>query len=886
MTDLRAELEAGLASRYTIARELGHGGMATVYLAHDLRHDRPVALKVLHPHLGHALGPERFQREIRLAARLQHPHILSVYDSGEAAGRLWFTMPFVEGESLRDRLNREKQLPVAVALRVAGQAADALEYAHRHGVVHRDIKPENILLSGGHALVADFGIARALSDTTGEHLTSTGMSVGTAAYMSPEQAAGEKEIDARSDIYSLGTVLYEMLAGETPFAASSPQAMIARRFTETARPVREHRDTVPAGVEAALAKALARNPADRFESAEAFGEALQSGGTAASAVPTPTAGTPAFPAPAAPGSPPAATRRRVPIGFATLAVGFVLGLGVLFAWNRNRNGSGPDGSEAPLIAVLPVRNAGDSADAYFAEGMAEEIRGRLAALPGVRVIASGSSREYLGTTKSLPEIARELGARYLLTATVRWARAADGSSRVRVSPELVQVGNGAATTEWQAPFDAALTDVFQVQADIAERVADALNLELGAEQHRQLAERPTKSLAAYDFFLRARSDEGGDLAAQRRKAALYEQAVAADPDFVEAYRHLARSYASLYSNGAPDPAMAERARQAAERAAALGGDGPHGYAALASYQMAVLRDFDAAQRNITLGLAAAPNDVLLLRTAASIAQSRGDWDGAIGKFREARRLDPRSVTVATGLQTALTWNRRYPEALAASDTVLALAPGDISLVQDRSMIFAAQGDLAGTRSAMKLVSPAVTPTEVAVFFGTYWDMYWALDEAGQQRLIEAGPDAYSDRETWAMVLMQLYAVRGDPVRARAYADTALALNTEVLRLAPDDAQRYAFRGLELALLGRRAEAVAAAERAMAHTPISRDAINGPYFQQLAARTYLELGEQERALDLLEPLLKVPYFLSPGWLRIDPSFGALKGNARFERMAGT
>ena len=882
MNEPLEELRTALADRYRIERELGRGGMATVYLAHDLRHDRPVALKVLHPHLGHALGPERFQREIRLAARLQHPHILTVHDSGEAGGRLWFTMPFIEGESLRDRLDREKQLPVDTALRIAAQAADALEYAHRHGVIHRDIKPENILLTGAHALVADFGIARALAATPDEHLTSTGMSIGTAAYMSPEQAAGEKDVDARSDIYSLATVLYEMLTGQVPFTAATPQAMVARRFTEVPKPVRELRETVPVGVEAALARALARTPADRFETADAFAAALAAAG---SATPLPlTTSTPASATAATAPPPPLGTpRRRFPLGLATLAIGFLLGLGVLFAWSRGRDGA--HSGEAPLIAVLPFRNAGDSSDAYFAEGMTEEVRGRLAGLTGLRVVASGSTREYRETTKSLPQIGRELGAEYLLTATVRWAKNTDGTSRVRVSPELVRIGDGVATTEWQQPFDAALTDVFQVQGEIADRVASELDIALSAEQHRQLAERPTKSLEAYDFYLRARSDLAFDNAAMRRKAALLEQAVAADPEFTEAWRHLSESYSLLYTNGTPDPAVAERARRAAERTAELDPRGPHGHAALAEYYGAVRKDLDAAQRSVEMSLAVAPNDVDVLRRASSIAKARGEWDAALEQLGAARRLDPRSVGVAGDRQLALLWLRRYPESLAASDTVLALAPGDLSFVQDRSMVFAAQGDLAGVREAMRLVSPAISPTDVAVFFGTYWDMYWVLDEAGQRLLIEAGPAAYADRETWATVLMQLYGIRGDRARARAYADTAQRLNAETLRAAPDDAQRTVIGGLQLAFLGRREEAIAAVERGMSMTPLARDGANGPYFQQIAARAYLELGDHERALDLLEPLLDVPYFLSPGWLRIDPSFAALRGNPRFERMIG-
>ena len=268
------ELAEALQDRYTIERELGRGGMATVYLAHDLRHDRPVALKILLPELAVTLGPERFQREIHFAARLQHPHILTVLDSGEAAGQLWFTMPFVEGESLRERLRRERQLPVDDALRIASEAARALDYAHQHGVVHRDIKPENILLTrDGSTLVADFGIARALD--VDDRLTQTGLAIGTPAYMSPEQAAGDKGVDGRTDLYSLASVLYEMLAGEPPFTGPTAQSIAAKRFTEPAPSVRSMRASVPESVDRAIRKALAPVAADRFSSAAQFAQALQ-----------------------------------------------------------------------------------------------------------------------------------------------------------------------------------------------------------------------------------------------------------------------------------------------------------------------------------------------------------------------------------------------------------------------------------------------------------------------------------------------------------------------------------------------------------------------------------------------------------------------------------
>ncbi|HEU4525142.1 MAG TPA: serine/threonine-protein kinase, partial [Gemmatimonadales bacterium] len=266
MDDQVTALREGLRDRYVFDRQLGRGGMATVYLAQDLRHDRPVALKVLHPELAASMGPERFQREIRLAARLQHPHILTVHDSGEITtpGRtpvLWFTMPYVEGESLRDRLRRERQLPVDDALRIIREAAQALQYAHDHGVIHRDIKPENLLLTrDGSTLVADFGIARALGGESDARLTETGLSVGTPAYMSPEQAAGDRGVDARTDVYSLGAVLYEMLAGEPPYTGATTQALIVKRLTEPAPSVRAVRSSVPESVDQAMRKALAAVP--------------------------------------------------------------------------------------------------------------------------------------------------------------------------------------------------------------------------------------------------------------------------------------------------------------------------------------------------------------------------------------------------------------------------------------------------------------------------------------------------------------------------------------------------------------------------------------------------------------------------------------------------
>ncbi len=329
---MHARLTDALTDRYRLDRELGASGMATVYLAHDIKHDRDVAIKVLHPDLGAALGGERFLSEIRTTARLQHPHILPLLDSGDADGLLYYVMPLVTGETLRARLERERQLPIADAIRIAREVASALDYAHRQNVIYRDIKPENILLHDGSALVADFGIALAVQSAGGQRMTQTGLSLGTPQYMSPEQAMGERTIDARSDIYALGAVMYEMLVGEAPFTGHSVQAIVARVLTEEPRSISVQRKAVPAGVEQAVLRALEKLPADRFENAKDFIDALGREGQ---------------PTVAHTGATAATSRTSRGVLAATALLALVGGLGWFGWWRATHGNSAP--------AALPMR---------------------------------------------------------------------------------------------------------------------------------------------------------------------------------------------------------------------------------------------------------------------------------------------------------------------------------------------------------------------------------------------------------------------------------------------------------------------------------------------------------------------------------------------------
>jgi serine/threonine-protein kinase len=886
MTDLRSQLQEGLRGSYTLDRELGRGGMATVYLAQDLRHDRPVALKVLRPELASSLGPERFQREIRLAARLQHPHILSVHDSGETAGQLWFTMPYVEGESLRDRLRRERQLPLDDAIRIATEAARALDYAHQHGIVHRDIKPENILLTGdGSTLVADFGIARAFAGDD-EHLTQTGLSVGTPSYMSPEQASGDRTLDARTDVYSLGTVLYEMLAGEPPFTGPTAQAIIARRLTEPAPSVRRLRPSVPEGVDEAIRRALAPIAADRFGSIAEFGRAIAA--PAATATRTQVAVPAASPQPSpAMTAPPAGRRRNFPLAAVTLALGFVLGLGLLFGWLRSHGGESPGSSGPRLLAVLPFDNLGDSSDAYFADGITDEVRGKLASLPGLKVIASSSASQYRHSGKSPQQIAKELGVPYLLLGKIRWEKHADGSSRVRVSPELVQVSEGSApTTRWQRAFEASMTDVFQVQADIAARVAQALDLALADSTQQQLAEKPTSNLAAYDAYLKGVEllNRGGSPVSLPQAVQQFEQAVALDTMFAQAWAKLSEAASFQAAIIAPTPALANQALSAATRALALAPGLPDAHFALGEYYRRIEADYERALQSYQAGERPGAPNAALLRGRGLAEESLGRWDAALDHERQAYALDPRSSATALVLSATLRRLRRYPEALEAANRAVTLAPSGLQALQSKVMLYLTQGDLAGARAVLQTSAPALQPTEVAAYLGAYDELYWVLTPELQDLMLRLPPSAFGDdRAAWGLALAGLFWVRGDKAHARIYGDSARLEYAEQAKAAPRDPQIQVLLGLASAYAGRAPEAIQRGMRATEMEPMARNATLGAYIKHQLARTYVVTGRAEQAIDQLEQLLKVPYNLTPAWLRIDPTWDSLRNHPRFKRL---
>ena len=600
--------------------------------------------------------------------------------------------------------------------------------------------------------------------------------------------------------------------------------------------------------------------------------------------PRPTAPTAAVPPVPAPAPRAAQPHRRLPIAATSLTLGFVLGLGLLFGWLRRHGNETPGEGGAKRLAVLPFENLGGADDEYFADGVTDEVRGKLAALPGLQVTARSSSNQYKKTTKGPQEIGRDLGVDYLLTGTVRWEKS-NGANHVRVSPELIQVSTG--STKWQEPFDAALTDVFKVQADVAGQVAQALDLAMGTPQRAALAAKPTGNAAAYDAYLKGEAASQtmgtGDPLRLRSAIGFYEQAVALDSGFAQAWAELSRAHSLLYANGTPDPASARRAREGADRALRLAPSQPVGHLALGDYYASIPPDQEQARLAYEAGLRISPNHAELLGASALVEISTGKWEEALQHFSRAQALDPRSLAVARRLAYTLLRLRRYPDALAASDRALALVPDNVQVLENKAMVFLGQGDLEGARRVIREAPPSIDPTVLAAYFGNYYELYWLLTPEQQALLLRLTPSAFTDRASWAIVLAQTYRLQGDRPRTRAYSDSARVAFEGRLAGAPDDAQSHIFRGLALAYLGRKAEAIAEGERGVALLPISKDTYTGPYLQHQLVRIYIETGEFEKALDWLEPLLQMPYNLSPGWLRIDPTFDPLRSNPRFRKL---
>ena len=666
-------LKAALADHYAIERELGSGGMATVYLAEDLKHHRPVAVKVLRPELAAVLGAERFLKEIEVTANLRHPHILPLFDSGEADGFLYYVMPYVEGESLRDRLNREKQLPLDDALQFAREVADALSYAHRHDVIHRDIKPENILLEAGHAVIADFGIARAVDVAGGERLTETGIVVGTPHYMSPEQAAGSKELGGRSDMYSLGCVLYEMLGGSPPFQGPTVASVVHQHITVEAPPITNLRPAVPAEIAGTIARALAKAPADRFATAAQFAEALELQRTQG-------------PAPAARSG--VLLRGWWAVAAALLAV-VLVGVGSWQFFSRSTVAS--DGIER--LAVLPPDNLmRDTAQDYFVAGMHEQLISKLNQIPQLDVISRTSTLRYRGTEKTVPEIARELDVDMVLESSV--LRIGD---TVRIEVQLI----AALPRErhlWSHTYDKPLEHVLALHSEVAQAVAEQINARLTPEDRARLASAPPVDPEVQEKYLIAAFHYSKGLEEDVNRAIAYlEDIIATDSAYAPAHALLANCYLQLRAvaggrggRGGRPIEVFPKVRRLALRAIELDPTLADGHLTLAVVLARYDWDWAGAEAEFRRGIDLNPGSAKGHSAYANMLAHLGRRDEAISEARRAVRLDPVSPSTVNGLAWVLYFAREYDQAIERAQQALQLG-GPLITQLTLGMVWTEQG---------------------------------------------------------------------------------------------------------------------------------------------------------------------------------------------------
>jgi serine/threonine-protein kinase len=607
--------------------------MAAVYLAEDLRHARKVAIKVLLPGSGGAQSyePQRFLREIRIAARLSHPQILPVHDSGEFDGMLYFVMPYAGCESLRDRLTKEGALPIDAAVRITRAVAAALDYAHRHDVIHRDIKPENILLQEGEPVVADFGVATAISAAGGDniYITDRGFTVGTPAYMSPEQASGDRDLDGRSDIYSLACVLFEMLAGKPPFSGSGARATMARHAIETPPLVRALRPTVTAAVEQALQRALAKTPADRFSTMAEFCDAL-----------------------VAPPPPPTSL-----------------------------------GPESRAIAVLPfVNSSADPENEYFSDGITDELITALTKVEGLRV----ASRTSVFALKSVREDVRVLGARLnvsaVLEGTVRKA-----GNRLRITVQLTDVTDG--RTLWSERFDREMADVFAIQDEIAGTIVRTLRSTLLGELGDPTPVRYTANVRAYSLYLKGRFWwNRRSQAAIKEGIRFFEQAIEEDPGYALAYSGLADSYAlDLDYRGAPVIEGMERAKVEARKAIALDETLAEAHTSLGWVTFIYDWDWIGAEREFSRAIELNPRYSTARQWHSWFLAAMGRFEEALSEGRAAIELDPLSVSIRRSMGWLQYYARHFDGALENLRRALTMNPTSEETHRLLGLVYAQQG---------------------------------------------------------------------------------------------------------------------------------------------------------------------------------------------------
>jgi eukaryotic-like serine/threonine-protein kinase len=901
---------------YEIVAPIGAGGMGEVYRARDTRLGRDVAIKVLPPEF--ADDPERlrrFEQEARAVAALSHPNVLALFDVGSAVVSLrgakgpeaisarapglprpqsglavtegegeqvhFLVTELLEGESLRDRL-KAGGLTVRKAVETAVQIAQGLAAAHEKGIVHRDLKPANVFITkDGHVKILDFGLAKLVAPrnlvqpvqaNTVVEATEVGTTLGTVGYMAPEQIRG-LSADHRSDIFSFGCVLYEMLSGRSPFRKDTPaETMTAILHDEPpALP-----SSVPHGLDRALRRCLEKRPEDRFQSARDLAHDL-------STVLLETS-------PPRSGSVVASIRQRRVVGLALAGVVVLVVAGVFLLKHKPAT-SGARAAGPPKIVVLPFENLGSPEDAYFAAGMTEEITSRLANVQGLGVISRTSALEYTRRGKTVKEIGSELGVDYVLEGSVRWDRGTGRESRVRITPQLIRVADD--THVWADRYDRVIADVFAIQSEVAENAVKAMGVTLLPRERTALKEVSTNDLEAYDLALRGQelARGGEDRRHVEGAVQMFQAAVDRDPRFAQALAGLAGSRLLmyfLYLDRSPEPLI--KAKQAAERAVELRPDLAETHTALGYYFYWGLLDYPRALSEFSAALKIQPNNSDTLAAISYVLRRQGRWADSAEQLSKALELDPKNATLFGNFAESCMLARRYADADRALSLAIALSPQWAQSYELKALLQVQwHGDV---EKACAVVDEAkrvagLRDDDGFLVFSAVVIAMTRRDYQGALRQLEAETRPAFDNLNFylpfPLIRGQAQALAGQQDRARQSFEAARLELEEKVKQTPDDSRLHSTLGLAYAALGRRVEAVREAKLGCELMPVSKDAYRGFYRLEDLALVYTMGGQTSEAVTHLDGLLAQSGWLTPHGLRLEPRWDPLRSDPRFQAL---
>jgi serine/threonine protein kinase len=820
-----------MVAHYRIIEKLGEGGMGEVFLADDTKLERRVALKFLPQSL--TKNPEarqRLIREAKAASKLNHPNILTIYAVESVDDRDFIAMEYVNGQDLGDYL-KSHSLSNEEKLALAVQIAEGLGKAHAAGVIHRDIKPSNVLVDeDGRPRLLDFGLA---TFEGAARLTQTGSTVGTAAYMSPEQASG-RDCDHRSDLFSLGVVLYEMVADRLPFQGAHNATLMYAIVNDDPQPLARFVTGVSDDLQRVISKCLSKHPGERYQSAADLVSDL---------------------------------RRMVRLS--------------------NSGGEKTTTARRKMLAVLPFENLGPADDEYFADGITEEIISRLSAVKEIGVISRTSVMQFKGTKKAIRDIGGELGVDFILEGTVRWGKGAQGVSRVRITPQLIRVNED--THMWSDRYDRVIEDIFDVQSDIAEKVTEQLNIKLGDPERRAIEAKPTENLDAYHAFLRGGEYlRSNDYSVENHRLAIqmFERAVMLDPGFAQAHAYLSIAHSGMYFYGHDrSPERIQKAKIAVDSALALNHLDPETPLANGFFRYRCLRDLKGAIEEFQRSVQLQPNHSLAMFMIAMIQRRLGQFADSIGGADAVIKLDPmRSQYICEAGITSFIM-RRFEDANKYFQRSISIAPDQYNAYTWFAMLqLFADGNITESRRTLEMMGERGYEESV-------WEWYEQLLverdlSATLEHIQRVRGDVYEGQNWYypkSLMIAEAHFLLGNPLDAESeYRNAASHLEPAVVSDPNDPRKRLALAKTFVGL-GRLDEAFHHAQAAVDISPISKDAITGPLVMSVQAGVHAQAGDSEAALKIIEYLLSIPSWMSAGHLRVAPYWDKLRHLPEFERL---